>query len=148
MLYGTEVLLDNTGKLENHGIIRSDFPGGWKEDSINGFSGMGLATEVYGFQDYVRKLLNWRKANPVISNGKLTHFVPFEGLYVYFRYDEKKTVMVVLNKNKSAVNVDLKRFTEILAGKTLAKNILTNEEFPLNNSISVSPTSALIVEVR
>ena len=148
MLYGTEVLLDNTGKLENHGIIRSDFPGGWKEDSINGFSGMGLATEVYGFQDYVRKLLNWRKANPVISNGKLTHFVPFEGLYVYFRYDEKKTVMVVLNKNKSVVNVDLKRFAEILAGKTLAKNILTNEEFPLNNSISVSPTSALIVEVR
>jgi glycosidase len=148
MLYGTEVLLDNTGKLENHGIIRSDFPGGWKEDSINGFSGMGLATEVYGFQDYVRKLLNWRKANPVISNGKLTHFVPFEGLYVYFRYDEKKTVMVVLNKNKSAVNVDLKRFAEILAGKTLAKNILNNEEFPLNNSISVSPTSALIVEVR
>jgi hypothetical protein len=46
------------------------------------------------------------------------------------------------------VNIDLKRFAEILAGKTLAKNILTNEEFPLNNSISVSPTSALIVEVR
>ncbi len=148
MLYGDEILMENSRKKGDHGLIRSDFPGGWKDDSLSGFSGAGLSTEQYGFQDYVKQLLQWRKRNPVIANGKTLHFVPFNGHYVYFRYDDKKTIMVVLNKNASQSSIDLKRFSEILTGKTKARNVVTNEELPLGNFISVPAISAVVFEVN
>ena len=42
LFYITEILIDNTGHHKNDGLIRSDFPGGWKEDSVNAFTGNGL----------------------------------------------------------------------------------------------------------
>jgi len=148
MLYGTEILMENSAKKGNHGLIRSDFPGGWKEDTTNGFTGAGLSTEQFAFQEYVRKLLNWRKKTPVIAQGKTLHFAPFNGLYVYFRYDDKKTIMVVMNKNASEIQMDLKRFAEILTGKTKAKNAMTGSEYPLPKTLPVSGYSTEIFEVE
>ncbi len=39
--YGTEILMSNLGN-NSHGNIRSDFPGGWEGDPVNGFTGFGL----------------------------------------------------------------------------------------------------------
>ena len=43
IFYGTEILMDNTGHHKNNGLIRSDFPGGWKQGFKNGFTGFGLS---------------------------------------------------------------------------------------------------------
>ena len=88
--YGTEVLLDNSDSLNNHGVIRADFPGGWKEDTKSGFTGKGLSPGQVSMQAYLKQLLNWRKNNPVIAEGKTLHFAPFNGVYVYFRYTDDK----------------------------------------------------------
>ena len=56
--YGTEILMSNTGD-DSHGNIRSDFPGGWSGDEINGFTGSGLSQESLEFQAFTRRLLNW-----------------------------------------------------------------------------------------
>ena len=37
MYYGTEILMDDTANPGDHGLIRTDFPGGWKGDEINAF---------------------------------------------------------------------------------------------------------------
>ena len=63
LYYGTEILMDNEGAPGDHGIIRTDFPGGWKGDEVNGFTGKGLSEQQKEAKAYIKKLLNWRKTN-------------------------------------------------------------------------------------
>lgn len=146
--YGTEVLMDNTGHHKNDGLIRSDFPGGWATDSINAFTGKGLTASQQAMQAYIKQLLNWRKKNSVFANGKTLHFAPFNAVYVYFRYNKEKTVMVLMNKNATAVDVETKRFAEILRDKISGANIITGEKMNLQNNISVAAKSALVIEIN
>lgn len=145
--YGTEVLMQNTGHHKVDGLIRSDLPGGWKEDTASAFSGKGLTEAQKNTQLYLKQLLNWRKNNSVIANGKTLHFAPFDGVYVYFRYDNQKMVMVVMNKNDKSTTLETKRFDEILQNKASAKNILNNETQSIKNGLSISPKSTMIFEI-
>ncbi len=146
--YGTEILAENTASPGNHGIIRSDFPGGWKNDKVNAFTGEGLSADQSNIQSYLKQLLNWRKKNPVIANGKTLHFAPFNGIYVYFRYTSDKTIMVVMNRNEKAITLDLKNFEEILENKKTATNILTKEQFKIQSGITVKAKSATVFEMN
>ena len=148
LFYGTEILMDNTGHHKVDGLIRSDFLGGWKEDKTNAFTGKELMPEQLDMQRYLKTLLNWRKNNPVIADGKTLHFAPFNGVYVYFRYNKEKTIMVVMNKNTAAVDVGINRFTEILKGKTTAKNIISGETIVINKDLIIAPKSAMVLEVK
>lgn len=145
--YGTEVLMDNTPYFGNHGVIRSDFPGGWEGDAVNAFSGKGLNEAQQSVQNHTKLLLNWRKNNPVIAQGKTLHFAPVHGVYVYFRFDALKIVMVVMNKNTQATAVETKRFAEILKGKTSATNVLTGEKTNLDTPLQIGGKSALVLEI-
>ena len=146
--YGTEVLMDNTGHHKNDGLIRSDFSGGWKEDTASAFTGQGLAKSQKDMQEYVKKLLNWRKNNPVFANGKTLHFAPFDGVYVYFRYNMEKTVMVVMNKNEKEILIDTKRFVEILKDKSSATNVISGDRSLLKHKLTVAPKTATVFEVQ
>lgn len=146
--YGTEILMDNTGHHKVDGLIRSDFPGGWKEDSLNAFTGKGLTAAQLSVQSYLKQLLNWRKNNTIISTGNMLHFAPYNGLYVYFRYNKEKMVMVIMNKNATDVLVDTKRFAEILQNKSTATNIITNEKFTLKDGVSVKGKTASVFEIN
>jgi len=148
IFYGTEILMENTGHHKNDGLIRSDFPGGWKNDKVNAFTGNGLSEAQTNMQKYVRQLLNWRKNNPVIATGKTLHFAPFNGTYVYFRYNKEKLVMVVMNKNASPINIKTNRFAEILTGKIKARNIMTNAGVALKDGLLIPAKSALVFEVE
>lgn len=144
--YGTEVLLNNP-KSDDHGEIRKDFPGGWNGDKSDGFTGEGLSEKEKSVQDYIKKIANWRKNSDVIHNGNLMHFAPFDGIYSYFRYDEKEMVLVILNKNKSEIEISTNRYQEILKGAKSGKNILDDREISLENNIKVAAESALIIEI-
>ena len=148
LFYGTEVLMENTGHHKNDGLIRSDFPGGWKEDTVNAFSGKGLSPQQLDMQIYLKKLLNWRKSNPVIATGKTLHFAPSGGVYVYFRYTKEAKVMVVMNKSKQAQTLNLAKYSEILKAGSTVKNVVTDEIKTLGNTLSVAGTSAVIFEVN
>lgn len=123
IFYGTEVLLTHPG--DDHGDIRKDFPGGWEGDKVNGFTGQGLTPREKDAQKFIRKLLHWRKEKEVIHTGKTTHFLPFNGMYVYFRYNQDDMVMVVLNKNSAETTLNTSRMAEMLKGKTSAKEIIS-----------------------
>lgn len=146
--YGTEILLDNTPHHKNDGLIRADFPGGWAGDQVNGFTGKGLTASQTDVQQFTQKLLQWRKKNPVIAKGKTLHFAPFDGIYVYFRYDQSKTVMVVLNLNPKAVNLNADRFKEILQNKGVARDVISGQSVDLKSGIPVGARSAAIFEVN
>ena len=146
--YGTEILMKNPG-TGDHGIIRSDFPGGWDGDAVNAFSGMGLTEQEKEAQNYFKKLLNWRKNKSAIHSGEFLHFVPNDGMYVYFRYnDQGEKVMVVLNKNEEDKIIDLSRFTEIISDAKGGMDVLTDKDYSFNEGrLSVPKKGTLILEV-
>ncbi|WP_339736435.1 glycoside hydrolase family 13 protein [uncultured Sunxiuqinia sp.] len=145
-LYGTEVLMSNPG-TDDHGIIRSDFPGGWAGDPVNAFTGEGLSAEQKDLQNYLRAIQNWRKEKEVIHAGKLMHFVPEDGMYVYFRYNENEVVMVVLNKNEDEQVLETSRFQEVMEGFTSGMEIIHSKEIKDLSSIAVPARSAMIIEL-
>jgi len=148
ILYGTEILKNNPG-TNDHGVIRSDFPGGWKGDDKNAFTGKNLAPKEMEAQRFFRKLLNWRKNEKVIHTGKLKHYLPEEGLYTYFRYNEEKTIMVILNKNaKKTQKINTERYKECLKGKTKGVNILSGEKIGNLDQLEIKPKEALIIELK
>jgi glycosidase len=146
IFYGTEVLLTHPG--DDHGDIRADFPGGWPGDKVNGFTGQGLTAQQKEAQNYIKTLLHWRKNKEVIHWGRTTHFIPFNGLYIYFRHNNDDMVMVVLNKNSDETLLDTTRLTEMLAGKTKAREIVSNATYPGFNNILLPARSASVFEIE
>ena len=144
--YGTEILMHNRDS-GSHGIIRSDFPGGWDGDNKNAFTGDGLGAAEKEAQQYLRTLLKWRLDKEVIHSGKTTHFRPENSTYVYFRHNDQDSVMVVLNKNDEAVPLDLSRFQERLQGYSEARDIVTGVIQPLGDTLNLPARSALILEL-
>jgi len=145
--YGTEILMGNPGTTD-HGIIRSDFPGGWAGDKVNGFTGVGLTEQQKAAKNFFRQLLNWRKSASAIHKGKLTHFIPEDGVYVYFRHHAEQKIMVVLNKNKKPYTLQLDRFAEMLEGSKSAKAIFSNQQIRLEKSLTLEPMQPLILELN
>jgi neopullulanase len=144
--YGTEILMNNPG-TDDHGIIRSDFPGGWAGDAVNAFTGAGLTAQQKEAQELLRKLGLWRKQAAVIHHGKLKHYLPENDTYVYFRYDDERKVMVAMNKSAEPANLPLARFSEMLAGARSGKDVLSGQSFPLGKILTIPARQALILEL-
>lgn len=117
--YGDEILMKNFVSPED-GMVREDFPGGWDADALNKFDRTNMNTREREFYDFTCALANWRKGSDAIQHGKLMQFIPEEGVYVYFRYTNKETVMVVLNTSDKEYTLDTLRFQERLSDFTTA----------------------------
>lgn len=146
MYYGTEIKMTHPGS-DSHGVIRSDFPGGWEGDEVNAFTGTGLSDLEKNAQDFIRKLLQWRKSEPAIHEGELMHYIPQENTYVYFRYTPAKTIMVVLNKNKEPYNLHLDRFTERIKNAETFRNVLSDETVQITDQLILPKPGAYIYEL-
>ena len=105
--YGTEILMNDFAKPGDHGLIRTDFPGGWKGDTINAFSGEGLTNEQKDMQLFLKKVLNFRKNSKAIHEGKTLHFAPENGIYFLFRINDDETIVHIINKNEKPISIDL-----------------------------------------
>ena len=142
--YGTEIIMESTA---DHGELRRDFPGGWKGDKVNAFSRKGLSNKEIEAQKYLKTLLNWRKKSLAITNGKLIHYPPKDGVYVYFRLFDNESVMVLINNNKNKTRVDLERFYEVLKNNKNGTSVINNTKYNLKEKISLDKKSVLILEV-
>lgn len=143
---GTEIMIDGiAGSYEGH---RFDFPGGWTTDKRNAFTAEGRTVAENEIFNYTRTLLNYRKENPVLQNGKMLQFIPYDGIYVYFRYNKTKKVMVVANNNATEKVLELNRFEEILNTQTSAKDIVTGKNHVFLNKMNIPAKSVLILEVN
>ncbi len=151
LFYGTELLMQSPRERDD-GIVRSDFPGGWAGEAVNGFTGRGLKPQQREAQDYVRRLFNWRKASRVVHEGELMHYAPEGGVYALFRYLKNEPnaprVMLLLNKGGKDTKLDPRRFAEMLAGTKSAVDVMTGQPVTITDSLTVPARSALIVELR
>ena len=147
LFYGSEILMANPG-TDEHGVIRSDFPGGWAGDAVNGFTGAGITAQQRDAQDFTRELLNWRKNATAIHRGKLTQYAPQSGIYVYFRHTDQLKVMVVINKTADEQHIDTARFHEVIGTSTHATDVLSGERHVLEQGLRVAGRSVAILELQ
>ena len=146
--YATEIL--GTHESPGHGLIRSDFPGGWSGDAADAVSGRGMTEAQLQAQILVRTLFNWRKRQPAIHRGRLLHFYPHtdDGYYVYFRMAADDVVMVVLNKNTDPRMLDPTRFAEALGDARRGVDVIRGKTYDLTAPIPLAPRTALVIEVE
>lgn len=148
LYYGTEILMQNSSKPGDHGLIRTDFPGGWKDDKVNAFTGEGLTSDQAEMQSFLKKVLNYRKNSEAIHSGKTIHFAPENGVYVLFRIKNDEIVAVILNKNDQPISLNLNRFDEVGLNGKQVKNIITGEALMFENNLEIGSKGVLIFTTK
>ncbi len=144
MYYGDEILMKNLSNPD--GLVREDFPGGWAGDKSNKFTAAGRTEQENDAFNYVRKLANYRKNTPALQTGKMMQYIPEKGIYVYFRYNDKKTVMVVYNSSDDEQATATGRYFERIKGAKKAKNVITGEPIDLSK-LTIPGKSTLVLEL-
>ncbi|MEN8138653.1 MAG: alpha-amylase family glycosyl hydrolase [Bacteroidota bacterium] len=144
LFYGAEINMDRGG---HHGYLRQDFSGGWKEDKTDKFTTKGRSNDENSTWNYIAKLANWRKNSSAIANGKLIQFVPEDGIYVYFRYSDEQTVMVIVNNNQVEKTINTKRYSEKLKGFSKALDVISGDIIDFSG-IKVEKRSTTILDLK
>ncbi len=126
LYYGTEILMKNF-KNPTDAEVRKDFPGGWPGDSENKFLASGRSDQENEAYNYVKTLAHFRMNSSAIKSGKLMQYMPQDGVYVYFRYDNKQTVMVIINTSKDQRTILPANYIERTNGFVKMKNAVTGE---------------------
>lgn len=147
MYYGNEILMTGTTS-PNDGYVRQDFPGGWEGDATNKFIAAGRTEKENSIFNYIKRLTTFRKNSSAIKTGMMMQFFPIDGVYVYYRYDVKQTVMCVMNTNAEPKTIDLSRFTERMKGFTKALDVSAGQVFQLESTLTLMPTSNLVLELK
>ena len=130
-----------------HGDVRKPFPGGWPDDNRDAFTRDGRTEQENEIFDHIHTLLKWRKSKSVIHYGRLTHFIPHNNTYIYFRYNETEKVMVILNNSDEEQKIDIRQFAELAGGNSVGVNILDNTTYQLNN-LKVPAKTGFILELK
>ncbi|WP_018626130.1 glycoside hydrolase family 13 protein [Niabella aurantiaca] len=147
MYYGSEILMAGTTS-PNDGYVRLDFPGGWKSDAQNKFTAAGRTEKENAVFNYIRALAQYRKRSSAIAGGKLLQFAPYDGIYVYFRYDAQQTIMCAMNTNSKPVTIATGRFSEILQKFSEGVDVVSGNRIPLTDSLTLNPVSNRVLELR
>lgn len=144
--YGNEIMLGGVrGSYEGH---RFNFPGGWPGDASNAFSKEGRTVEQQDVFDYLQKLLQYRKKNQVLHTGKMKQFIPDNGVYVYFRYNDSAKVMVIVNNNEEVRELNPDSFQEMTQNITSGYDVLTKEKVSMSSQLKINAKSVRILELK
>lgn len=148
LYYGTELLMAGD-RTPGDGNVRRDVPGGFAGDSVNAFTREGrtsLQNEAY---DYIAALNNWRKSNTAAANGKMKHFAPWSGIYLFTRENGDDKYIVALNGTDSEQTVDMTRYTEVAPAGSRWRDVVTGREvvlIPDGGKFTFAPRETLILE--
>ncbi|MGB0918246.1 MAG: alpha-amylase family glycosyl hydrolase [Flavobacteriales bacterium] len=145
MYYGTEILM--TGYTDPDAKVRADYPGGWSSDAVNKFTKEGRTDQENEAYNYIKKLASFRKKSRAITAGKTMQFVPIDGVYVYFRYNDSETVMVVMNSSDKEMALDMNRYAERTGSFSKGLNVVTDAEVELED-LKIGSKGLLILQLK
>ena len=145
ILYGTEILMPYKG---SHGIIRTDFPGGWPSDTLSKFTDENRTEIENEAFDYIKHLSHWRASSEAIKNGSLIQFIPTNGLYAYARISEDEVVLVIVNQGKKDILIDLNEYEEVLNGKIKAYDVIEQKSYFEKEELRIFPNKIRILSFK
>ncbi len=141
--YGDEILMSNP-EPKDDGTLRSDMPGGWMGDAKNAFTGNGLSPEERDAQSFLKKLLNIRKNAKALQYGKLIHFAPENGIYIYFRIFGNEKYMIAMSKNPKNVLLDKNKYSEVIRDASLFYDVLNDTA---KNELTIEANGYLLLKI-
>lgn len=147
LYYGTENLTKNF-KNPSDAEVRKDFEGGWVDDKVNKFIASGRTEKENEAFNFVKKLANYRKNSEALTTGKLTQYLPIDGIYAYFRHTKDKSVMIIMSQNKENRNLDTNRFMENIQGYVSVRNVMTDELNSDLKTLKIPANSFTILELK
>ena len=147
LYYGTEILMKNF-KNPSDAEVRRDFPGGWAGDAENKFVAGGRTAQENEAYNYVKALAQFRMHSSAIRTGKTMQYVPVDGMYVYFRYDAKQTVMCVLNTSDAAKEIDFSKYAERTNEFGKAINIISNTNINVSGKVFIPAKTIWVLELK
>ena len=145
LYYGTEVLMNGTKEVTD-GNVRKDFPGGFPGDTHNAFTAEGRTRAENAMFTWLSRLLHWRQGNDVVTKGRQTQFIPYNGVYVIARQYNGKTVMTVVNGTRKPAKLAVKRYAEVIGSATTATDVITGKSVSLAGDVDLQPRQTLILE--
>ena len=145
LYYGTEVLMNGTKEVTD-GNVRKDFPGGFPGDGHNAFTAEGRTKAENAMFTWLSRLLHWRQGNDVVTKGKQTQFIPYNGVYVIARQYNGKTVMTIVNGTRKPAALAVKRYAEVIGSATTAKDVITGDSVSLAGDLQLEPRQTLVIE--
>ena len=145
--YGSDILMTGR-KSDGDGNLRKDFPGGWAGDKVNGFTGEGLTAQQKEAQQYLKKLITWRKGKEVIHTGKMLHYLPKQGVYAFFRFNEKENIMVILNNNDGEKPFNIDHYREGLKGASKGYEVISGKTIDDLSALKIPAHTAMIMELK
>lgn len=147
LYYGTEVLMKNF-KVNSDATVREDFPGGWPSDdpNKNRFLASGHTPEQARAFEHISRLAHFRRTSSALGKGKLMQFIPRDGTYLYFRYSDQQSVLVIANSSDKTVKPDWSIYQERVKGFTKARDVITGETFSLDGW-SIAPKKSHVLEL-
>ena len=107
LYYGDEILMK--GFSNPDGLVRADFSGGWKNDSTNKFTSLGRTAAENEVHNFVKQLANFRLTSSAIKFGKLMQYIPQNGVYTYFRYNEEQSIICIMNCSEEDKMINVKK---------------------------------------
>lgn len=148
LYYGTEILMKGS-RHPHDGNVRLDFKGGWKEDAANNkFTSEGRTPEENSLFNWTKNLANFRLGSTAIKSGSLMQYVPENGVYVYFRYDGRQTVMCIMNSNDKPVVLKTDRFAARTSGFTAGREVATGNTIPLANQLEIPAKYLYVLDLK
>lgn len=79
----------------------------------------------------------------------MMQYVPQDGLYVYFRYDAKQTIMCIMNGGNSSRTIDFSKYAERTAGFTKAVSVCGDNRFyELTDRPGINVHDMLVLELQ
>ena len=146
LYYGTEVLMNGTKEVTD-GNVRKDFPGGFPGDPRNAFTAEGRTPEQNDMFKWLSALLHWRQGNDVITKGKMTQFIPYNGIYVIAREYKGRHAMTIINGTTDHRWMKLDRYNEALGEATVARDVPTGHTIDLSKGVlSLPPRATLVLD--
>ncbi len=144
LYYGTEVLMNGTKEVTD-GNVRKDFPGGFPGDAQNAFSAEGRTPAQNDMFNWLSALLHWRQGNDVIIKGKMTQFIPKDGIYVIARTHKGRHAMTIINGTDQPRAMNLERYREVIGGATVARDVPTGQTVSLTEGVLTLPERGTLV---
>ena len=74
-------------------------------------------------------------------------YVPVDGLYVYFRYDDKQTVMIAINTSKKDQTINFSKYAERTNGFTKVVNVMDQSTQNISSALKIKAQQSLVLEL-
>ena len=145
LYYGTEIMMNGT-KERSDGYVRKDFPGGFPGDERSAFTAEGRTPAENDMFNFTSRLLHWRQGNEVITRGRMTQFIPHNGIYVIARRLNGRTVMTILNGTTKPATMEVKRYAEVIGSQASATDVPTGRTVDLSHDLQLSPRETLVLD--